>query len=128
MVGDQCSLYYTFNFKFENFVNKEDLTYAHPAVTCDAYMNTRTNLCFNHDFRAGVDFDKEYPTIQIKPNPDCHDRFIVLDYGTNTEKVYHCGASSKDAGRKVCAINAIENTLLIHPIIDNLLLNPDKVL
>ena len=75
-----------------------------------------------------TDFDKEYPTIQIKSNPDCHDRFIVLDYGTNTEKVYHCGASSKDAGRKVCAINAIENTLLIHPIIDNLLLNPDKVL
>ena len=75
-----------------------------------------------------TDFDREYPTIQIKPNPDCHDRFIVLDYGTNTEKVYHCGASSKDAGRKVCAINAIENTLLIHPIIDKLLLSPDKIL
>jgi hypothetical protein len=51
-----------------------------------------------------------------------------LDYGLNTEKVYHCGASSKDAGKKVCAINAIENTALVHPIINALLKNPDKTL
>ena len=75
-----------------------------------------------------TDFDNEYPTLTIKPNPDCHDRFIVLDYGLKTEKVYHCGASSKDAGKKVCAINAIENTALVHPIINALLKNPDKVL
>lgn len=75
-----------------------------------------------------TDFDNEYPTLTIKPNPDCHDRFIVLDYGLRTEKVYHCGASSKDAGKKVCAINAIENTALVHPIINALLKNPDKAL
>ena len=44
------------------------------------------------------------------------------------EKVFHCGASSKDAGKKVCAINAIENTAMVHPIFDALLLNPDKVI
>ena len=75
-----------------------------------------------------TDFNLEYPTIQIKPNPDSHDRFIVIDYGTRTEKVFHCGASSKDAGRKVCTINAIENTALVHPVIDTLLQNPDKIL
>ena len=75
-----------------------------------------------------TDFDNEYPTLTIKPNPDCHDRFIVLDYGLKTEKVYHCGASSKDAGKKVCAINVIENTALVHPIINALLKNPDKAL
>ena len=75
-----------------------------------------------------TDFDNEYPTLTIKSNPDCHDRFIVLDYGLKTEKVYHCGASSKDAGKKVCAINAIENTALVHPIINALLKNPDKTL
>lgn len=75
-----------------------------------------------------TDFNTEYPTLNIKPNPDCHDRFIILDYGLKTEKVFHCGASSKDAGKKVCAINAIENTALIHPIIDKLLLNPDKII
>lgn len=75
-----------------------------------------------------TDFNQEYPLIQIKPNPDCHDRFIVLDYGTKTERVFHCGASSKDAGKKVCAINAINNTSLVHPIIDELLKRPDKIL
>ena len=75
-----------------------------------------------------TDFANEYPTIQVKPNPDCHDRFIVLDYGMSGEKVFHCGASSKDAGNKVCAINVIEDTTLIHPVIDKLLLNPDKTI
>lgn len=38
-----------------------------------------------------------------------------------TETAYHCGASSKDAGKKVCAINKLENSLVIHPVIDKLL-------
>lgn len=42
------------------------------------------------------------------------------------EKVFHCGASSKDAGRKVCAINKLENSDLIHPMIDILLQGEDK--
>lgn len=46
-----------------------------------------------------TDFQNEYPSLRIKPNPDCHDRLIVLDYGEETELVYHCGASSKEAGR-----------------------------
>ena len=72
------------------------------------------------------DFQNEYPTIRIKPNPDCHDRLIILDYGEKTELVYHCGASSKDAGKKLCAINQITETAIIHPVIDRLLLLPDK--
>lgn len=51
------------------------------------------------------DFINQYPPLRMKSNPDCHDRFIVLDYGLPTEQVYHCGASSKDAGKKLCAIN-----------------------
>lgn len=75
-----------------------------------------------------ADFQREYPSLQIKPNPDCHDRFIILDYGQKSEQVYHCGASSKDAGNKVCAINRIEDTTIIHPIVDALLMNPDKII
>jgi hypothetical protein len=73
-----------------------------------------------------TDFQNEYPTIRIKPNPDCHDILIVLDYGEETEKVYHCGESSKDAGKKLCAINQITETAIIHPVIDRLLSLPDK--
>ena len=75
-----------------------------------------------------TDFQNEYPTIRIKPNPDCHDRLIILDYGEKTELVYHCGASSKDAGKKLCAINQITETAIIHPVIDRLLLLPDKLI
>ena len=73
-----------------------------------------------------TDFQNEYPTIRIKANTDCHDRLIVLDYGEETEKVYHCGASSKDAGKKLCAINQITETAIIRPVIDRLLSLPDK--
>ena len=73
-----------------------------------------------------TDFQNEYPSIRIKPNPDCHDRLIVLDYDEETEQVYLCGASSKDAGKKLCAINQITETAIIHPVIDRLLLLPDK--
>lgn len=71
------------------------------------------------------DFIQEYPPLRIKPNADCHDRLIVLDYGLTTEQAYHCGASSKDAGKKLCAINIILETSMIHPVIDKLLLAPD---
>lgn len=72
------------------------------------------------------DFMQEYPPLRIKPNADCHDRLIVLDYGLPTEQAYHCGASSKDAGKKLCAINVILKSSMIHPVIDELLLASDK--
>ena len=72
------------------------------------------------------DFNEQYPPLRIKPNPDWHDRLIVLDYGLSTEKVYHCGASSKDAGKKLCAINEIEKKEMVHQSIDSLLLGEDK--
>ena len=74
------------------------------------------------------DFINQYPPLYIKANPDCHDRLIVIDYKLPTEQVYHCGASSKDAGKKLCAINKIANHTMIHSVIDNLLSGEDKVI
>ncbi len=74
------------------------------------------------------DFNNEYPVLRIKPNPDCHDRLIVIDYGLETEQAFHCGASSKDAGKKLCAINRLEDSSIIRPVISKLLLAPDKVI
>ncbi len=74
------------------------------------------------------DFRNQYPPLRIKPNPDSHDRWIVLDYGLSSEQVYHCGASGKDAGKKLCAINKLENTAVIHPVIDVLLLGNDQTI
>lgn len=75
-----------------------------------------------------TDFENQYPPLRIKPNPDWHDRLIVLDYKLPTEKVFHCGASSKDAGKKLCAINEIVKRDMVHANMDDLLLAPDKII
>ncbi len=53
------------------------------------------------------DFCKEYQGINItlkKTAGVCHDRFIVLDYDTECERIFLCGASSKDAGARITSI------------------------
>ena len=49
-----------------------------------------------------------------------HDRYIYLDYGQDSEKLFHCGASSKDAGGKVTTIMQIERPEVYHPLIEAL--------
>ena len=66
--------------------------------------NVGNNKLHNIEF---TDFCKEYPTINIsmqKTGGIFHDRFIVLDYGTADERVFLCGASSKDAGARITSI------------------------
>ena len=49
-----------------------------------------------------------------------HDRYIFLDYGLKSEKLFHCGASSKDAGNKITTIMQIEYTQAYHCIMEML--------
>ena len=73
------------------------------------------------------DFHSQYPSIQLDFRKTCgiyHDRYIVVDYGRKTEKIYHCGASSKDAGKKVTTITKVTDRQVYHPLVDALLLNP----
>ena len=77
------------------------------------------------------DFARQYPNLNISFTKTCgifHDRYIVVDYNTATEKIYHCGASSKDAGSKVMSITLISENTVYHTIIDALLRNPALVL
>ena len=60
-----------------------------------------------------------------KSNGIFHDRYIVIDYGFDNEVIYHCGASSKDAGAKVSAIRIIEHPEIYRPLIENIL-SPEK--
>ncbi len=78
-----------------------------------------------------ADFCKEYPTVQIKLQKTggiFHDRFIVIDYGTVDERVFVCGASSKDAGAKITAIVEDYGITKYKPMIAALLQNPPLVL
>lgn len=73
------------------------------------------------------DFHGQYPQINVTFRKTCgiyHDRYIVLDYGCKTEKIFHCGASSKDAGNKVTTITEVADVQLYRQLVDALLQNP----
>ena len=68
------------------------------------------------------DFCAEYGRVQLKKAGNMfHDRYIVLDYDKATEKIYHCGASSKDGGNRVMTIEEVSETAIYHPLISKLL-------
>ena len=59
------------------------------------------------------DFIRGYPNINLKikiAGKKYHDRYISIDYGTENEAFYLCGASSKDAGNKISSITKIEES------------------
>lgn len=69
-------------------------------------------------------FAEEYPNINISfiKNKDIfHDRYIILDYDTKDEKVYHCGSSSKDAGKRITTIAESRDTKIYRSMISNIL-------
>ena len=75
-----------------------------------------------------ADFCKEYPGVHIslkKTGGIFHDRFIVLDYGTDECRVFLCGASSKDAGARITSINEIFTVQMYDTMVGSLLNNPD---
>lgn len=72
------------------------------------------------------DFLKARPDVKFdnkKTKEKFHDRYIFLDYGLKGEKLFHCGASSKDAGNKITTIMQIENTEIYHVLMEKLLVN-----
>lgn len=67
------------------------------------------------------DFKKEFPRINLKvirSENTIHDRFIILDYKEEDEKIYVCGASEKDAGKKLTTIYLFDDTRLIGIVYD----------
>lgn len=57
-----------------------------------------------------------------------HDRFIVLDYGTEDERSFICGVSSKDAGARIGCIVEDFGIEKYKSLIDDLLQNPNLTL
>lgn len=77
------------------------------------------------------EFKKEYPLVNIKfikSNKLFHDRYIVIDYDSSEERIYHCGASSKDAGKKINTITEIEDIVVYKDLIKKILNNQKLIL
>jgi len=86
--------------------------------------NVGNNKLHNIEYK---DFCKEYPGLKIsiqKTGGIFHDRFIVLDYGTPDERVFLCGASSKDAGARITSIVEDFGIQKYKPVIQSLLTSP----
>ena len=78
------------------------------------------NKNFVKDFISDTGFNIKFK----KNNNRFHDRYIILDYDTEDEKLYHCGASSKDAGKRITTITQIEEKETYKEVILDILLNP----
>lgn len=105
----------------------------HSLVIIDDYINIKTlfllktvnkdvdiTIVSDNKFKDHVDdimlHDFELDTgisIKLKPNEGrFHDRYIFVDIGYNTEKIYHCGHSSKDSGNRITTISEIKDLKL----------------
>jgi len=74
------------------------------------------------------DFCKQYPECKIElkqTGRKYHDRYIVIDYGTEQEKIFHCGPSSKDGGMRIGSIVEIREREAYHALVDALLEMPE---
>lgn len=71
-----------------------------------------------------IEQNKNNKLALLKSNNICHDRYIIIDFNTDNEMIYHCGASCKDAGNKVTSITRIEAIELYKPLIKKLLKMP----
>ena len=72
-------------------------------IASDRYTRLTDDML--NDFRAampGVSIDK------VSAAHKFHDRYILIDFKTKSEKLYHCGASSKDAGNKITTMEVLE--------------------
>ena len=115
----------------DNYINLKTLVLlktAKPNVQITLYSDNIGKQLHKTEFS---DFCNEYPNINITlktTNGIYHDRYIFVDFATSDEKIYHCGGSSKDAGKKTMSISQVSDTKLYQRIIRDLQKNSVLVL
>lgn len=84
-------------------------------IASDQYTRITDDML--NDFRAampGVSIDR------VSAAHKFHDRYILIDFKTKSEKLYHCGASSKDAGNKITTIVQLDDIEAYHSMFEEL--------
>ncbi len=74
-----------------------------------------------------ADYRAARPDVSIDKKPAMHkfhDRYILVDFKTKSEKLYHCGASSKDAGNKITTIVQLDDVDAYRNMFEELLEQP----
>ena len=77
--------------------------------------------------RELADFQREYPDVDVQlyaAGGIFHDRYIAIDFGCDGERIFHCGASSKDAGEYVSTIAELEHPETYRELFERLFEQP----
>ena len=119
----------------DNYINIKTLHLLQdvkPGVSVTVFSDNLQNKLHLSDV---ADFSTEFPSIPVSfiaTGGIMHDRFIVLDYGKNGERMFHCGASSKDAAVKlttaISELTSVDIIRQMHMLIDQMKGNPVLVL
>ena len=64
-------------------------------------------------------YESQYNNVKFIINETFHDRFIIID----RKKLYSCGSSFKDLGKKCFSISKIEDENILHMLLNNINLN-----
>ena len=118
-------------FIIDNYISLKTLVlfkHIKENVTVTIFSDNVNNSLHKVEFE---DFCKEFSSIEItlkKSGGIFHDRYIVIDYDSENEKIYHCGASSKDGGRKVMTITPTQDSSVYKNLIERILGNEELVL
>ena len=118
-------------FIIDNYISLKTLVlfkHAVKGVEVTIFSDNLNKGLHNAEFQ---DFCTQFPDIAISLKTiggTIHDRYIVTDYGSADEKLYHCGASSKDGGRKVATITEIDDKQIYNQLVASLLNNAQLVL
>ena len=93
-------------------------------IFSDNKSRNNLNSNFIKDFINDTGFN-----IQFKKNNNrFHDRYIIIDFDTENEIIFHCGASSKDAGKRITTITKIEEQYIYTELVKDILNNENIVL
>ena len=93
-------------------------------IFSDNKSRNNLNSNFINDFINDTGFN-----IQFKKNNNrFHDRYIIIDFDTENEIIFHCGASSKDVGKRITTITKIEEQNIYKELVKDILNNENIVL
>jgi hypothetical protein len=92
----------------DNYIDRsilDRLTSKKPNVKVIIYTSFNKSRITQTDINV---FNIQYPTVTLIETLNLHDRYIVVD----GVKLYHVGASIKDAGKKIFSINELDSSLI----------------
>lgn len=97
--------------KVDNYADKELLMYL------STLQKSIKIISKNMDNLLIAKYEKEFNNIEFIRKDIFHDRFIILD----REKLFSCGSSFKDLGKKCFAINLMEDKIILNELLNKIL-------